>query len=166
MTEIWTAIDVSYLFQNHTTQKIRNVNNVLVKKGREDSDWLKGLSATGFESCGQIRWENRRTVAVKRGTELARRTNLKLWDKPLDRHDTHRDYLHVGWNLRRHVFWSETTRSCHDACPEALLSSFCVFFHLSGEMGRWDIKHLFIILFATTLIRQQWTTTNIWSVWF
>lgn len=159
--EIWAAICVSHLFQNHTTQKMGNVNNVLVKKGREDSDWLKGLSAPGFEACGQIRWENRRTVAVKRGTKLAGRTNFKLWDKPLDRHDTHRDYLHLVWNLHRHVFWDEATWFCKDACPKALLSNSCVFFHLSGQMGRWDTKHLFIISFATTLNRRHWTTTKV-----
>jgi len=51
---------VSLFVLNGTTHaQIRNVNYVLVRMGREDSDWPRGLSAWRFKACGQIRWENR-----------------------------------------------------------------------------------------------------------
>lgn len=53
-----------------------------VGMGREDSDWLRELSALGFEACGQIKWENERTVAVKRGGKIAGRTHFKPWETP------------------------------------------------------------------------------------
>lgn len=116
--------------------------------------WLaEGAVSTVFEACGQIRWENRRVVAVKRGTKLAGRTNYKSWDKPSDSAMTFTEIIFILAGTCTVMFFGVkliclvmvlAPKLCYPL-PESFMTS----------LGKWAGEKTFFIIFTYHNIKEQ-----------